>query len=104
MAEYIEREAAIEYARLLYCKDCNSYNGVRCRACAFDDVLLLIEDVPTADVVEVRHGEWDDCECSVCGEIHPTLYLDEWEMKYRIKETPYCPYCGAKMDGKGEGE
>ena len=58
MAEYIEREAAIEYARLLYCKDCNSYNGVRCRACAFDDVMLLIEDAPTADVVEVRHGKW----------------------------------------------
>ena len=53
MAEYIEREKAIELIRLNYCKDCNSYNGVRCRACSFDDAMLALEDVPTADVVEV---------------------------------------------------
>lgn len=51
--EYIERGAAIEQVRLIYCKDCNSYNGVRCRACEFDDAMSLIEDVPAADVVEV---------------------------------------------------
>lgn len=51
--EYIERGAAIKEIRLIYCKDCNSYNGVRCRACEFDDAMSLIEDVPAADVVEV---------------------------------------------------
>lgn len=44
----------------------------------------------TADVEEVRHGEWIEqsiysFKCSVCGEIE----------KY---ESPYCRWCGAKMD------
>ncbi len=51
MARYIDADAAVEEARLAYCKDCNSYNGVKCRACAFDDAMLYIEDHPTADVV-----------------------------------------------------
>ena len=120
MAEYIEREAAIEFARLHYCKDCNSYNGILCGSCGFDDAILLIEDVPTAEVVEVRHGTWLDapnngkpvqfdarynegcvpqhsCYCSVCGEW--LTASDEYAVIGR-----YCPNCGAKMDGKGEGE
>jgi hypothetical protein len=53
MARFIDAEKAVEEARLSYCKDCNSYNGVRCSACAFDDAMSYIEDSPTADVVEV---------------------------------------------------
>ena len=101
MAEYIEREALIEKInrekRLL-----NSAFPKR-KLCV-GDVLYCIFTAPAAVVVEVRHGYWDECECSVCGKMHPSLYLDEWELEYRIKETPYCPNCGAKMDGKGEGE
>lgn len=47
-----------------------------------------------ADFVEVRHGEWID------------LNITEWqcsECNYRVERwnnTPYCPKCGAKMDGK----
>ena len=59
-----------------------------------DNIKRCIERQPTADVVEVMHGEWNTtdtilgrcCVCSVCGSC-PT-------MKYK-----YCPYCGAKMDG-----
>ena len=39
MARYIDAEKAVEEARISYCKDCNSYNGVRCSACAFDDAM-----------------------------------------------------------------
>lgn len=53
MKGYIDKEKAIEAIRLTYCKDCNSYNGVRCRACEFDDAMSEIEGCPTADVVEV---------------------------------------------------
>lgn len=41
------------------------------------DLLDILEDIPTADVEEVRHGEWEfrgdgrygqtRCYCSVCG-------------------------------------
>lgn len=77
------------------------------RACMSDkncedmqDVIYKLRDYPTADVVEVRHGHWiryDDlvvsCECSVCGEKF-NLYEDD------VLGYPYCPNCGAKMDGK----
>ena len=68
--------------------------------------IYAIKDVPTADVVEVRHGTWiehthkpdwleDDVEvyynCSECGTSH-------WSIT-----PPYCPHCGAKMDAERGG-
>lgn len=91
-----------------------------------DDVQFGIDKIPTADVVEVRHGEWvedgyDDihCVCSCCGaEAQYTSTFEEtfdydWEENLcstgyeEIREyirTPFCPNCGAKMDGKEIGE
>ena len=47
-------------------------------------------EIESADVAPVRHGRWDldmsDAWCSVCGE-------------YSEGEYPYCPNCGARMDG-----
>lgn len=63
----------------------------------------IIENAPTADVVEVRHGKWNVTKkrapngrrilyeiktCSVCGKTHG-------------RHNPnYCPNCGARMDGE----
>ena len=50
------------------------------------------------DVAEVKHGEWlysrvhNILHCSECGEI-PDCF-----------EPPYCPNCGAKMDGGSDEE
>ena len=58
--------------------------------------VMSIADVPTADVVEAKHGEWISNEfggvyvCSECGR------------KETTNIEPYC-HCGAKMDG-GKGE
>ncbi len=76
-----------------------------------DPVLLhviknVLDETPTADAVEVVHGEWkiteDDyfdlveLKCSVCGESYGFEdYEDDTPKNYR-----YCPNCGAKMDGK----
>ena len=86
MNEYIKREDAIGAILDKYV----DYAGIT------DE----IKAVPSADVVEVRHGHWieyDDitisCECSVCGEKF-NLYEDD------VFGYPYCPNCGAKMDGK----
>lgn len=62
------------------------------------EVVGEIEDMqPTADVEEVRHGEWIQSEydrntfvCSECGKCIKTA--TEPRMYY-----PYC-HCGAKMD------
>lgn len=54
MPEYIDREALIKHIEKTYCADCNSYNGVRCRACGTGDAIDMIEDA--ADVAPVVRG------------------------------------------------
>lgn len=73
----------------------------------YDLIVLDIDEAPTADVEEVKHGKWKikrddyDCEymmCSVCKEEFYPFDADT------VDTTPnYCPNCGAKMDG-GEAE
>lgn len=68
------------------------------------DVKFDIEQEPAADVVEVRHGEWIDKPtgaygrmqswCSACGK-HSGIGGIESN-----RHKPYCPNCGAKMDGE----
>jgi hypothetical protein len=64
-------------------------------------------------MVKVRHGEWvpspdgiHPMRCNQCATVAP--YRVETELTHDIGIYPYkanyCPYCGAKMDGKGEGE
>jgi hypothetical protein len=55
------------------------------------------------DVVEVRHGEWVWKE--LFGEHGVMLCCSEClETEGARENANYCPNCGAKMDGKGEGE
>lgn len=55
-------------------------------------VYRWIEEQPTIESEPMRHGRWIDIEdtlfyeCSVCS--NKNGYM-----------TPYCPYCGARMDG-----
>lgn len=46
---------------------------------------------PKADVAPVEHGKWDYCE-------HDNKVYCQWCGMASSKPTPYCPYCGAKMD------
>ena len=101
MAEYIEREALIRRIKEIHCAECDSYHGVRCRACWVDDTLDYIDSEPAADVAPVRHGRWIDAYpdiepnpmfmygiCSECG-------FEQGISKY----LKYCPDCGCRMDG-----
>jgi hypothetical protein len=62
----------------------------------YDEVVEMIEDCidnqPTADVAEVKHGKWmkhgNEKKCSECQFIYYSNN-DEWN---------FCPNCGAKMD------
>ena len=56
-----------------------------------------IADAPTVDASPVRHGRWKcNKPCPVCGEDRfKGLDADIWA----DWEPPYCPNCGAKMDG-----
>ena len=104
MPEYIERNAILQKAKELQGE-------------LFGASLIVeaIKNAPTADVAEVKYGEWilkstihqmfDDVdeefyvECSLCERAYYVPFeLEERKMlEYAKKEYPYC-HCGAKMD------
>jgi lipopolysaccharide biosynthesis regulator YciM len=63
---------------------------------AIEYCVKQINEAPTADVAEVRHGKWTENKteyflygCSLCG--------------YRVdNEYNFCPECGARMDGDAD--
>ena len=59
-----------------------------------------IDDTPTADVAEVKHGEWTltKTEFGWNGSEYPVEYTCSVCGRKEEKEKPYC-HCGAKMDG-----
>lgn len=73
----------------------------------FNDAIMrfrsMVHSAPAADVVEVRHGEWEKASefmpiyrCSICKERNLFKNGDN-------VFSNYCPHCGAKMDG-GEND
>lgn len=96
---YIEREAVHNLV-----KDLKKYRWTSpCSIESFETVnsehlTELIDFIPTADVVEVRHGTWYHgtengaiyAKCSACGR----------KMNYYCYGYAYCALCGAKMDGE----
>lgn len=96
MAEYIEREAAVN-AIIAIMPSMSTPDGHGER----DDLVLAaqemcednireINNIPAADVTPVVHGRWEPYrknlgKCSECGEV------------VQIRSN-YCPNCGANMD------
>lgn len=86
MAEYIEKKAVLGLINI-----------------NFSGLIYAIDSIPTADVAPVVHGRWEqdaDCDwyCTNCGE---TVAICD-SGKERTYRKPYCPNCGAKMDGGEE--
>lgn len=106
MAEYIERRALLETVGEMYDFADPRFKRGRDIRREMMAVRKIIENQPTTDVQEVRHGEWiDNAEdvyfgssfarkhCSECGD----------EPEYREGKNSYvlsnyCRNCGAKMD------
>lgn len=98
MPEYIEREALTDKIKEKIAEYPVSTDMYRV---TYDNFIVrglrialgIIQNQTTADVQEVRHGEWIEDDygvqvCSECGEEH------EWD-EFR---ATYCDICGAKMD------
>ena len=69
----------------------------------------VIDNMPTADVVEVKHGRWvDGKRMSFDGTFHwfrqCSECLYEREDDTPEKDTNYCPNCGSLMDLGEENE
>ena len=68
------------------------------------------------DVSEVQHGEWvldtnytgkhkEIYVCSVCNRYQSKKISGSYrDNPNKMNYMFFCPFCGAKMDGKGEGE
>jgi hypothetical protein len=103
MAECIEREATIKRIEEVYCVGCNSYNGVRCRACGTGDAIDMIEDAPTVDAVIVtrckdcKHKGWVQEPCHGKS----VDYCKVWDCTLRNLESTFCSY-GERKDGGAE--
>ena len=95
MKEYIERAAAMDAILGLTIAD-------PAVAQYADAVCYHLQNLPAADVVEVRHGRWEmvpyngvyDIRCSSCGYC-PGI---------RFYSSNYCPNCGALMREIENGE
>ena len=101
MAEYIEREAAIDCLHFVCVPQCRQYAQEE------------IKKIPAADMRPVVRGKWEDVEvtyvadkttlplerissmrCNQCNRYHTEIfyYGDPTEM------VRFCPNCGAKME------
>lgn len=96
MDEHVEREN-LKDAFEFVTNDCT------CPMHIAAEIYQILDCVPGADVVKVRHGRWVSphwrnsdfaCNCSDCGG-------EAMHREYRWHERgiyPICPNCGARMD------
>lgn len=106
MAEYIEREALINTCKKIIQEHWNETTAPVSWSHAYADFIDDIDNQPTVDVAPVRHGRWYSrggrFRCSVCDN---KAFLKDiggtggWSHEYEQQKSPYCPNCGAKMDG-----
>ena len=102
MDEYIKREALIKKLRIMPIpKQAGSANTWldNCAA-GVNDAIREVASFPAADVASVVHARWEqdadgDWYCTNCNEV-VAICESGRERTYR---KPYCPNCGAKMDG-----
>jgi hypothetical protein len=63
----------------------------------FDDgvefILEKLDAIPVADVQPVQHGKW--IKYTISDLYSHTCSICHCDVK---EKTPYCPFCGAKMD------
>ena len=109
MDEYISRKAAIAYIReqseerQKAFEDIGGESGIY--ADAYNDLAEDFYRIPAADVAPVVHGRWEqdadgDWYCTNCNEV-VAICESGRERTYR---KPYCPNCGAKMDGGADND
>ena len=106
MGDLISRDAVI--------KILNNSRSIRARDGAggvwidLMDAIGEIERVPAVEAEPVRHGTWEmrrstlKTEFATLTGTYPTCNLCG-HVEFGVdKSTPYCPGCGAKMDGGNE--
>ena len=60
-----------------------------------DEIEDIVNEIPTEDVQEVRHGKW---ETIIDAYGHIEGWLHKGCGRQVTSKDEYCPHCGAKMD------
>lgn len=107
MTEYIKREMVCEFLQTISSDiedipECGlPQNYIDGWQDALEAAVNKVEDIPSVDVCQVRHGEWSHLSLDdqdegmyVCSECKSNEFMPDDEVRYE-----YCPHCGAKMDG-----
>lgn len=100
--DLISREALLQRIgeKLNVLRSCNDFK----EAWGMKYAMVMIQNAPAVDAVEVVHGKWIEkeglfCEtfyrCSACEEDIVLLDGEPMDNWYN-----YCPNCGARMDGE----
>ncbi len=95
MSDYISRRAFIADCEGRYCAPCKEQgkdaNGVRCRACWVDDMLLEVLDAPAADVEPVRQNKIEDIKYDAQEREKIVVQLRK---QWQAAEMFVCTMCG----------
>ena len=96
MAEYIKREALIAKLKQMKLGE----HGLAERLFA-DGVYAVIAAFPSADVAPVVHGRWEMRPTGMVTDTGPEYkaYCTVCNEPNKQYQPPFCPHCGAKMDG-----
>lgn len=94
MAEYIDKEQVIEWFR--------PYGHID-EGIPYFGLVTDIREMKAVDVAPVRHGRW---KMRLTGKITETwpefkAFCTVCNKPNKQYKPPYCPHCGAKMDGGG---
>lgn len=120
MAEYIERteelilamnagartiEHTWRYYGAVHTKDWFADNSQEISYLRAANVLLEASDAPAADVAPVVHGRWEMRPTGMATDTGPEYkaYCTACNEPNKQYHPPFCPHCGAKMDG-GDGD
>ena len=97
MAEYIERDKAVESIKELMSSMPAKDNYAKGYDAAIGRALVAVRKVSIADVQSVKRGKWYHINNEgfiYCSECQNEAY---WDTDYGQQLFDYCPYCGAKM-------
>lgn len=106
--QYIEREVLLDFLRNTYDVPLGEWMARNYWSKVVEikqKFISCIEKIPAADVVEVRHGVWNEEKypfCNVC--MNCGLVIDRTCIKYNSGKLNFCPNCGVRMDGEMKEE
>ena len=90
MAEYIDRATAVQCIKHAWAKGLEPSQ--------------YIEALPAANVAPVVHGRWEMRPTGIATDTGPEYkaYCTVCNEPNKQYQPPFCPHCGAKMDGGAE--